>query len=281
MEITIHGVSHEGDGVGRTADGQVVFVEGGLPGDTVRVEFTTKKKKIQFGRVVDIVKPSEERVVSRCGVERCGGCALKSLSLEGQSSVKRERVASVLSRIAKIEFPGDFEFIKPESAWHYRHRVRMHAHWSGESYRIGFYARKSNDLVPHAGCPVLWPELDKFITRMVPAIHRLPRKVGLLEVEAVWSRASKRGAIRLVIDGDLGFFRGSTEWMDQAGILGLEIAKGDVINRFGNCELVYDQSVGDYSLSFETGTFTANPGMNDELIRRVVQAVQPCQVPKS
>ena len=221
MEITIHGVSHEGDGVGRTADGQVVFVEGGLPGDTVRVEFTTKKKKIQFGRVVDIVKPSEERVVSRCGVERCGGCALKSLSLEGQSSVKRERVASVLSRIAKIEFPGDFEFIKPESAWHYRHRVRMHAHWSGESYRIGFYARKSNDLVPMRAarsCGQSWTSLSRGWFR--PSTD-CPRKVGLLEVEAVWSRASKRGAIRLVIDGDLGFFRGSTEWMDQAGILGL------------------------------------------------------------
>ncbi len=281
MEITIHGMSHEGDGVGRTPDGQVVFVEGGLPGDTVRVEFTAKKKKVQFGRVEELLVPSPERVVSRCGIDRCGGCALKSLSVDAQARVKRDRVASVLRRIAKVEFPEDFDFIKPESAWHYRHRVRMHAHWSGESWRIGFYARKSNDLVPHAGCPVLWPELDKFITRVVPAIHRLPRKIGLLEVEAVWSRASKRGALRLSIDGDMGFFRNSTQWMDEAGVLGLEIAKDDVINRFGNCEMVYDQMVGDYDLSFETGTFTqANPRMNDQLIRRVVGAIEPMKAPK-
>ena len=63
MEITIHGMSHEGDGVGRTPDGQVVFVEGGLPGDTVRVEFTAKKKKVQFGRVQELLVPSPDRVV--------------------------------------------------------------------------------------------------------------------------------------------------------------------------------------------------------------------------
>ena len=141
MEITIHGMSHEGDGVGRTPDGQVVFVEGGLPGDVVLVEFTAKKKKVQFGRVKELLVASPDRVVSRCGVDQCGGCALKSLSVDAQAKVKRDRVSSVLRRIAKVEFPEDFDFIKPESAWHYRHRVRMHAHWSGESWRIGFYAR--------------------------------------------------------------------------------------------------------------------------------------------
>jgi len=157
----------------------------------------------------------------------------------------------------------------------------MHAYWSGESWRIGFYARGSNDVVPHAGCPVLWPELDKYITRVVPAIHKVPREVGLLEVEAIWSRASKRGALRLTVEGDVGFFRESTTWMDEAGILGLEIARGDTINRFGNCEMIYDQTVGDYDLGFETGTFTqANPGMNDTLVRYLVRAINPMKTPK-
>ena len=281
MEIVIHGVSHEGDGVGRTPEGKIVFVQGGLPGDTARVELTVKKKKVQHARLTDLVVPSANRVVSRCGIDQCGGCALKSLSLEGQTLVKKDRIINTLTRIAKVEIPESFDFVESKSAWHYRHRVRMHAHWSGESWRIGFYARRSNDLVPHAGCPVLWPELDKFVTRVVPAIHRIPREVGLQEVEAVWSRKSKRGAIRLIIHGDPSFFRESTSWMDEAGILGIEIARGDSISRFGNCEMVYDQTVGDYDLSFETGTFTqANPGMNDELVRRVVSSINPMKGPK-
>jgi 23S rRNA (uracil1939-C5)-methyltransferase len=281
MEIVIHGVSHEGDGVGRTREGKIIFVQGGLPGDTARVELTVTKKKVQYARVLELVVASEDRVVSRCGIDECGGCALKSLSTDGQALVKKDRIINALTRIAKVEIPEPFDFVGADSTWHYRHRVRMHAHWSGESWRIGFHERRTNHVVPYAGCPVLWPELDKYVSRVVPAIHRIPREVGLLEVEAVWSRKSKRGALRLIVQGDPSFFRKSTAWMDEAGILGIEVAHGDTMSRFGNCEMIYDQTVGDYDLSFETGTFTqANPGMNDELVRRVVSAVNPMKAPK-
>lgn len=281
MEIVIHGVSHEGDGVGRTPEGKIIFVQGGLPGDTARVELTVRKKKVQYARLTDLVVASEDRVVSRCAIDQCGGCALKSLSVEGQAFVKKDRIINALTRIAKVEIPESFDFVQADSAWHYRHRVRMHAHWSGESWRIGFHARGTNEVVPHAGCPVLWPELDNYVTRVVPAIHQLPREVGLLEVEAVWSRKSKRGILRLTIKGDPSFFRKSTAWMDEAGILGIEVAQGGTISRYGNCEMIYDQTVGDYDLAFETGTFTqANPSMNDELVRRVVSAINPMKAPK-
>lgn len=281
MEIQIHGVSHDGEGVGRAPSGQVVFVSGALPGDTALVELTTKHKSVQHAKTVEILEPSKQRVVSRCTVLRCGGCPLTSLSLEGQVAIKKDRIESTLTRIGKVAIPENFSFVEAPSAWNYRHRVRLHAHWSGESWRLGYHARQSNEVVPYGGCPVLWPELDKFITRLLPAIHRLPQKIELQEVEAVWSRTSKRGGLRLVVGNHVEFFRDSTDWMDSAGLTGLDVSCEDTSVRFGNCEFLYDQTVGDYDLSFESGMFTqANPEMNDALVRRVVAAVSPMEKPR-
>ena len=73
LELTIDDLAFGGEGVGR-ADGYVVFVRGGLPGDRLRVRLTEARGR--FGRAVidDVVMPSPERVVPPCPYfGQCGG----------------------------------------------------------------------------------------------------------------------------------------------------------------------------------------------------------------
>jgi len=47
-----------GDGLGRDADGRVVFVPGALPGESVAIEVVQQKKDYARGRLVEVVAAS-------------------------------------------------------------------------------------------------------------------------------------------------------------------------------------------------------------------------------
>src|SRR5256885_8815937 len=73
LELVVDDLAFGGEGVGR-ADGYVVFVRGGLPGDRLRVRMLESRSR--FGRaVIDaVLVPSPERVEAPCPYfGRCGG----------------------------------------------------------------------------------------------------------------------------------------------------------------------------------------------------------------
>ena len=75
--VKIHGLGSSGEGVGKLGE-LIIFVEGALPGEEVRVEIETRKKNYAVGRLVEVVKNSSERVESFCPLyKNCGGCQLQ------------------------------------------------------------------------------------------------------------------------------------------------------------------------------------------------------------
>ena len=104
VELTIEDISTEGKGIGRTADGMVVFAEGALPGDVARVELTKVKKHYASGRAVEILHASEfRRSEEWCPYQAaCGGCPLGALEYGKQLELKEQQVKSRLERIGGV-----------------------------------------------------------------------------------------------------------------------------------------------------------------------------------
>ena len=105
VELTIEDISTEGQGIGRTADGMVVFAAGALPGDVARVELTKVKKHYASGRAVEIMHQSEWRRESEwCPYQdACGGCPLGALEYGKQLQLKEQQVKNRLERIGGVE----------------------------------------------------------------------------------------------------------------------------------------------------------------------------------
>jgi 23S rRNA (uracil1939-C5)-methyltransferase len=79
LSVTIDDLAYGGEGVGR-ADGYVVFVPGGVPGDTVRVRLTQARARFGRGTIESIDRPSPDRVAAPCPYfGRCCGCRLQHL----------------------------------------------------------------------------------------------------------------------------------------------------------------------------------------------------------
>ena len=95
----------EGNSIARL-DNFVVFAEGGVPGDVVDVMIYRKKKNYAEGRVVNIIKPSADRIEPFCThFGTCGGCKWQHMTYEKQLFYKQKHVEDVLERIGKVELP--------------------------------------------------------------------------------------------------------------------------------------------------------------------------------
>ena len=80
IQLTITGISHQGQGIGR-CDNIVVFVPGAMLGETVEAEVIEYKKKMATAQLVQILEPSAERIEARCPQSaQCGGCELQHCS---------------------------------------------------------------------------------------------------------------------------------------------------------------------------------------------------------
>ena len=68
QETEIDSLAHDGRGVGRDADGKVVFVDYALPGEKVRFVPVMNRKSYLFGTTIEVIEPSEFRVEPKCEV---------------------------------------------------------------------------------------------------------------------------------------------------------------------------------------------------------------------
>jgi 23S rRNA (uracil1939-C5)-methyltransferase len=101
--VMITGIADKGRAVGRTAEGQVIFTEGPVPGDIVDILALRKRKGFLEGVVKTYHKLSDERTDPLCphfGV--CGGCKWQHLSYQSQLNYKFQVVKDNMTRIARL-----------------------------------------------------------------------------------------------------------------------------------------------------------------------------------
>lgn len=123
--VEVEDLAFHGRGVARI-EGLVVFVDGGLPGDTARVEITRKRRKHLESRVLEIIHPSSYRVEPRCAhFGLCGGCRLQDLAYGQQLAFKASQVRNHLIRVGGLDDPGEISIIPCEPTFHYRNKMEF------------------------------------------------------------------------------------------------------------------------------------------------------------
>jgi 23S rRNA (uracil1939-C5)-methyltransferase len=144
LVLDIESLAQGGRGVAR-ANGFVVFVNGGLPGDRVRARLTKSKRSYAEANAVELVRPSEERIPDRCthGGEPCPGAPWQGLPYERQLEQKANQVDEALRRLGELD---DFELepIEPSVAeWRYRNKLEYSFGTTNGELALGFHRRGS------------------------------------------------------------------------------------------------------------------------------------------
>ncbi|MEM9835359.1 MAG: 23S rRNA (uracil(1939)-C(5))-methyltransferase RlmD [Bacteroidota bacterium] len=124
--ITITSLADKGFCVGKTPEGQVIFVEKVAPGDVVDVRVFKKKKKVLFAAPTVFHHRSEDRVEPFCqhfGV--CGGCKWQHYSYAGQLKNKEQIVRDAFERLAKVPVKEWQPILGSENTEFYRNKMEF------------------------------------------------------------------------------------------------------------------------------------------------------------
>lgn len=164
--LFIDALDLDAQGVARRPDGKVVFVEGALPFEQVRVTIHRSKNQWEQGTLRELVRESSQRVTPACphfGLHAgaCGGCKMQHLHPAAQVAVKQRVLEDNLWHLGKVH-PG--RVLRPIEgpAWCYRWRARLsvrHVRKKGEVL-IGFHERKSRYVADMQTCAVLPPHVS-------------------------------------------------------------------------------------------------------------------------
>jgi 23S rRNA (uracil1939-C5)-methyltransferase len=123
LELTVDSLAYGGNGVARL-DGFVVFVRGGLPGDTLRARVTKVQRRHAEAVATDVLVSGPQRVEAPCAhFPACGGCRFQDLAYDAQVAAKAQWVTDSLQRLAGLAEPPVEPIVPAQSQFGYRNKM--------------------------------------------------------------------------------------------------------------------------------------------------------------
>jgi len=123
--IEIEAVAAEGNALAHV-DGKVVFVKQAIPGDIVDVQVNKVRRGYSEGYIVNIVKPSPDRIEPFCiHFKDCGGCSWQHLPYSLQLNFKQQQVVDQLTRIGHLSLPKISPILGSDKIQEYRNKLEF------------------------------------------------------------------------------------------------------------------------------------------------------------
>lgn len=144
---------YEGEGIAKIDNKYPIFIEGALKGEKVKVRIVKVNKNFAYGKLMEVLETSEERVNPPCAIyKRCGGCKLQHASYKAQLDFKWDRVKDCVSKIGKLD-PSIVKYpLGMEEPWRYRNKVQLPIGLINGEVKIGFFAPRSHDIIDMESC---------------------------------------------------------------------------------------------------------------------------------
>ena len=181
LELT--GIAHGGEAIGRL-DGRIVFVSHGLPGEEVEVELVEDRRDYARAQIVEVLRPSEERVTPPCPYfGTCGGCQWQHAAYPAQLRFKQQIVAEQLKRIGGFQDAGRHVLptLGMQAPWHYRNHARFSV---GRRFgELCFTKQGTRSLLRIDHCWLMQPPINETLARLQGRLagfrsHQVTIRVG-------------------------------------------------------------------------------------------------------
>lgn len=269
QSATVSALSHDGRGIAKLG-GKTLFIEDALPGEEVSFRILRRHRDYDEARVVEVLKPSPERVTPRCehfGV--CGGCSLQHLEPKAQIAAKQQALLDSLKRIGGLE---PQELLPPLTGpvWGYRRRARFSVHKSEGQVFVGFMERDRDRVTELHHCDIMDPKVGDLIAPLAVMLARLSIADRISQLEAAVSDQATVLVLQifaLLSDADRGLL---AEFEDQHAVkFYLQSGHGGSATSLRGVpvELHYHLPESKVDIRFEPADFTQ---VNDEINRSLV-----------
>ena len=184
VEAGIESLAQDGRGVTHI-DGKAVFVDGALPGETVRFVYTRQSRRHDEGRVDAVIDASPDRVTPHCpyfGV--CGACSLQHLDAARQIDAKQRSMLDALERIGGVR-PESILVPLTAEPWGYRRKARLGVRYVRKMGRVlvGFREKRANYLTEMDSCAVLHPSVGERLSDLADLVGSMQARDQIAQIE--------------------------------------------------------------------------------------------------
>lgn len=282
--LEVESLDLEGRGVARQADGKVVFIDGALPGEQVRVQITREKSSFNRAKLLEVVRPSSQRITPPCpnfGV--CGGCLMQHLEPTAQVAIKQRALEDAFAHIGKVR-PKQLLAAMHGPYLGYRFRARFSARYVQKKggMLVGFREKNGRYVVDMDQCLVIPKHVSHLLRPLREMLGTLSSPDRIPQIELAVGDACTVLTLRHMeplTDQDIATLR---DFAQQHQIIWWLQPKGPETAHPLNPEdaeaLYYELPDYDLKMPFKPADFTqVNHQINRELIRRALRLldIQP------
>ena len=282
LDLEAQGVAHRAAGEG---EGKVVFIEGALPTERVRMQVSRRKNNWEQGQMTALLRESAQRVRPGCphfGLHAgaCGGCKMQHLHAAAQVAVKQRVLEDNLWHLAKVKPERVLRPIEGPT-WGYRDRARLSVRFVAKkgTVLIGFHERKSRYVADMQVCPVLPSKVSGMLMPLRQLIGEMDQRDRLPQIELAAGDAVTALVLRHLeplTEADIGRLRafaaehGVQWWLQPKGPDTVKLLDE------GGPVLAYGLPEFGITMPFKPTDFTqVNPHINRVLVERAVRLLAP------
>ncbi len=142
----------EGEGIAKIND-FTIFVPNAIKGEKVKILIVKVLKSYGYGKIIDLLERSIDRVKSDCDTyKRCGGCSLRHIKYEKTLEMKQNAVQSLVNKILKNKIEVQ-KTLGMENPYYYRNKAQYPVGKNSEGKaQIGVFANRTHEIIPIQEC---------------------------------------------------------------------------------------------------------------------------------
>ncbi|MEO8279084.1 MAG: 23S rRNA (uracil(1939)-C(5))-methyltransferase RlmD [Ideonella sp.] len=275
--LQVESLDLDAQGVAHNAEGKVVFIEGALPGEEVRVQVHRRKNQWEQATLLATRRESSQRVRPPCrhfGV--CGGCKMQHLHVAAQVATKQRALEDALWHLGKVKVEQLLRPIEgPSLGYRYRARLSVRHVVKKGKVLIGFHERKSSYVADMDSCEVLPPHLSAMLLPLRELIAGMDQRDRLPQIEVAVGDGVTALVLRHLEPLSLADQTRLREFAVAQGVQWWLQAKGPDTVRLldeGGPPLAYSLPEFGITMPFKPTDFTqVNPAINRTLVGRAVR----------
>ena len=265
MKALIDRLDHQGRGI-TYIDGKITFVENALPNEEVEIEITNSSKKYNEAQVVNYIKKSDKRIEPICPYyNECGGCNLLHMSYADQLKYKENKVKDIMKKYASIEEDKVKNIVPSPNIYNYRNKVTLKV-----DKELGYYKRRSNDIVSINYCYLLDDKLNNIIKKL----NEIGLDKGINEV-VIRNVSDDDTSLTLSLQKPLKNYEKYKKIVDKTTL----IDKNNIVNTSINSNIIARLGKTDYIVS-PTAFFQVNTLQTINLYNKVLEYVKESNNPR-
>lgn len=151
----------QGEGIAKI-DNFTIFIPNAIKGEKIKALIVKVLSSHAFGKIMEIIEPSKERVEPDCATyKRCGGCSLRHIKYKETLKMKQNSVESLVNKTLKTPVKV-LETIGMERPVYYRNKAQFPLGLDKDNIpQIGVFANRTHEIVPIEKCLIQNEEAQK------------------------------------------------------------------------------------------------------------------------